>query len=83
MGGFGPIPGLQEFVVSLVGVVPGVPFVKADVDIIPGSFLGLDVLDDAADSANVFIQFVVAGKIIEGVPRVCLLYTSPSPRDGP
>ena len=53
--------------VPLVGVIPWVPFVKADVDIILCSFLGLDVLDDAADGANVFIQFIVTGKIVESV----------------
>ena len=67
MWGFGPVPGFQEFVVSLVGVVPWVPFVKADVDIILCSFLGLNVLDDTADSANVFIQFIVTGKVVESV----------------
>ena len=53
--------------VPLVGVIPWVPFVKADVDIILCSFLGLDVLDDATDGANVFIQFIVTGKVVECV----------------
>ena len=54
--------------VPLVGVIPWVPFVKADVDIILCSFLGLDVLDDTADSANVFIQFIMTSEVVESVP---------------
>ena len=53
--------------VPLVGVIPRVPFIKGDVDIILCSFLGLDVLDDTADSANVFIQFIVTGKVVESI----------------
>ena len=63
----GPVPGPPLLRVLLAVVVPDVPFVEADVDVVLGPLLGLDVVDDPADRLDVAPGLLDLAEIVERV----------------
>jgi len=58
---------IQNGAVLLVGMVPDVPFVKADIDVAGRAFVGFDQIDRAFDGRDIAVKLVVQRQIVRGV----------------
>ena len=62
-----PVPFLDALIIFLAVVIPDIPFIKADFDVLSRPLLGFDIINHATDGHDVTIQLHRTAEIVQRV----------------